>query len=161
MDYRLMFKGDYIQAVEFGDKQPTMKIASVRLCKMDDEKKGRQVDKCVVFFEGKDRGWVICKTNAMCIAGMFGNDTTAWVGKRVTLYAALVSLGKDKVPGIRVKGSPDIGKPIDVEIKLPRKKASTMRMNVTGGARSEPDPAPAPQPDEEQADENGILPDEN
>jgi hypothetical protein len=159
MDYRLMFKGDYIQAVEFGDKQPTVEIASVRLCKMDDEKKGRQVDKCVVFFKGRDRGWVICKTNAMCLAGMFGNDTTGWVGKRVTIYSTLVAFGKEKVPGIRVKGSPDISKPVEVTVKLPRKKPIVMRMQVTKpGAAPAPEPEPEPEAEPESAPEEIVDP---
>jgi len=139
MDWRLMFKGDYIQAVEFGDSKPTFKISEVRLCKLEGED-GRTKDKGVVFFEGKDRGWVLCKTNAICLAAMFGPDTSTWSGKRVTLYSAMVQVGKSKQPGIRVRGSPDIKESMQVEIKLPRKKPTMVTMQATGEQRNGPAP---------------------
>jgi hypothetical protein len=147
MNWKLMFKGDYIAAVEMGDKTPTLTIKGVKLCKLEDDK-GRQKDKGIVFFKEIDRGWVLCKTNAMCLARMFGDDTNDWTGKRVTLFSTLVQVGKEKQPGIRVKGSPDIAAPMTVEIKLPKKKPFPMRMQVTTkGAVAEPDPEPTPEPE--------------
>ncbi len=131
MDYRAMFKGNYLAAVEFGAHVFTAEIAEVRLVKLEQED-GRTKDKGVVFFKGHDRGWVLCKTNAICVAGMFGTDTTGWVGKRVTLFSASVKLGNEKVPGIRVKGSPDLTTPVEVEVKLPRRKAFKMTLQATG-----------------------------
>lgn len=145
MNWKLMFKGDYIAAVEMGDKTPTLTIKGVKLCKLEDDK-GRQKDKGIVFFREIDRGWVLCKTNAMCLARMFGDDTNDWTGKRVTLFSTPVQVGKEKQPGIRVKGSPDLSSAMTVEIKLPKKKPFTMRMLVTGkgapaAAELEPEPA--------------------
>ncbi|HTO86067.1 MAG TPA: hypothetical protein VMR54_00870 [Thermoanaerobaculia bacterium] len=146
MNWKLMFKGDYLAAIEFGTKVFNAEIKEVRLCKLEGED-GRQKDKGVVFFKGQDKGWVLCKTNAMCLAAMFGQDTTEWVGKRVTLFAKMVQVGKQMQPGIRVKGSPSLTEPMDVEIKLPRKKPFKMRMEVTGranGKQTTPPPETAP-----------------
>lgn len=137
MHWKKMFVGDYIAAVEFDGKTPTMKIKSVDLVKLEDDD-GRQKDKGVIFFEQTDRGWVLCKTNAICLAAMFGDDTNGWIGKRVTLHAVDVQVGRERMPGIRVKGSPDIKAPLDVEIRLPKKKPFTMRMAVTGQPSSPP-----------------------
>lgn len=143
MDWRLMFPGGYFQAVEFGDSKPTFVISEVRICKLEGED-GRTKDKGVVFFEGKDRGWVLCKTNAICLAAMFGTDTSTWVGKSVTLYSTMVQVGKSKQPGIRVRGSPDLTEPLEVEIKLPRKKPTTVTMQATGDHGGPPaKPAPS------------------
>ena len=38
MNYKAMFKGDYIAAVELGDKTPTMTITDVRLVKLESMK---------------------------------------------------------------------------------------------------------------------------
>jgi hypothetical protein len=164
MHWKAMFKGEFIAAVEFGDKQPTLTIASVKLCKLESED-GRQKDKGVVFFEGKDRGWVMNRTNATCLAAMFGDDTASWNGKRVTLYATLVQVGKKKEPRIRVKGSPDLPKPVPVEIKLPRKKPYTVTMQPTGAkpngaAKPAPEPEPAPEePSDEEMAAASVLAD--
>lgn len=158
MHWKALFKGDYIAAVEFGDKQPTLKIANVKLCKLESED-GRQKDKGVVFFEGKDRGWVLNRTNATCLGAMFGDDIEAWSGKRVTLYATMVQVGKKKEPGIRVKGSPDIAEPMKVEIKLPRKKPQWVTMLPTGAKApvhaAPPPPPPSPPADEPEAPDQG------
>jgi hypothetical protein len=158
MNWKLMFKGDYMAAIEFGNRQFGGEIASVKLCKLEGDD-GRQKEKGVVYFKGNDKGWVLCKTNAMCLAAMFGEDTTTWVGKRVTLYATMVSVGKEKQPGIRVKGSPDLTKPIPVTIKLPRKKAFTVTMQPTGkgGAAPVPEPAPEEPSDEEMAAASALA----
>jgi hypothetical protein len=154
MNWKLMFKGDYIAAVEMGDKTPTLTIKGVKLCKLEDDK-GRQKDKGIVFFREIDRGWVLCKTNAMCLARMFGDDTNDWTGKRVTLFSTPVQVGKEKQPGIRVKGSPDLAAPMTVEIKLPKKKPFPMRMLVTkpGAAAAAPTPASEAPPEEESTPE--------
>jgi hypothetical protein len=153
MNWEAMFASDYIRAVDFGSRVFNGEISEVRLCKMEDEKTGKEKDKGVVFFKGQPKGWVLCKTNAICLAAMFGPETTGWAGKRVTLFSAEVSVGKEKKPGIRVRGSPDLPKPLAVEIKLPRKKAFTMKMQVTGKpAPAEEPPADAPHDDDPVAD---------
>ena len=130
MDYRSLFKGSYLAAIEFGGRTPTMTIANVKIVALEGED-GKSKDRGVVYFSETDRGLVLCKTNAILIAGMFGNDTDAWVGKRITMHATEVALGRDRVLGIRVKGSPDIAAPVDVTVKLPKKKAAIVRMEKT------------------------------
>jgi hypothetical protein len=141
MRWEAMFKGDYLAAAEFGSREPTFTIADVRLVAMPDEKTGRDKDKGTVFFEEIPRGWVLCKTTAQCLAAMFGPETEGWKGKRVTLRAELVQFGRERVPGIRVKGSPDLAAPVTASVKLPRKKPQEVRLVVTG---SEPPPGREP-----------------
>jgi hypothetical protein len=121
MDYRALFKGEYISAVELGDKQPTLTIVDVKGLMLDEED-GKQKGKGLVVFKETDRGWVLNKTNAQCLAAMFGKDTNGWKGKRVTLCMKMVQVGRETEPGIRVKGSPDITAPVEAVIKLPRRK---------------------------------------
>jgi hypothetical protein len=131
MDWHLMFKSDYVTALELGDKTPTLTIEDVRIVKLEGED-GTSKDRGVVYFKETKRGWVLAKTNALCLSSMFGDDTNDWKGKHVTLFSQMVQVGKEKKPGIRVLGSPDIAAPRAVVIRLPRKKAFTMTMQKTG-----------------------------
>lgn len=130
MHYRVMFRGEYISASEFGDKQPTLTIGSVRLVKIDQED-GRQRERGVVTFRETERGWVLNRTNSECLAAMFGADTESWIGKRVTLYSTLVKLKGASELGIRIKGSPDISESVTATIKLPRKRPFDMLLEKT------------------------------
>jgi hypothetical protein len=130
VDYRSLFKGAYLAAVEFGGRTPTFTVANVKIVALEGED-GKSKDRGVVYFSETDRGLVLCKTNAILIAGMFGNDTDGWTGKRITLHATEVALGRERVLGVRVKGSPDLAEPVDVSVKLPKKKAAIVRMEKT------------------------------
>jgi hypothetical protein len=160
MDWRKYFTGEYLGAVEFGDKmphQPTFTISGIKPVEVEEEGKPSK-NKAVITFKDTDRAWLLNKTNAICLAGMFGNEANQWVGKRVTLLAVMVPVGKSREPGIRIKGSPDIAEHVDVEIKLPRKRPFTMRMlPTTEGAvgaqpsKSRPPPQSSRAGDEEQS----------
>lgn len=132
-----MFKGDYITGVELGEKKPTLTIKEVQSIDMEDEKTGKMKPKPVVFFTEIDRGWVLCKTTAMCIDAMFAVDGTPstraqLVGKRVTLKSEVVQVGPERKPAIRLLGSPDLTKPVSVKIKFPKKKAVIYKLLPTG-----------------------------
>jgi hypothetical protein len=138
-----MFKGDYIAAVEFNGKTPTLHIDHVQIVELEDED-GKKKSRPVVYFRETKRGWVLCKTTAMCLAAMFTNETDKWTGKGVTLFAAQVRVGKEQVPGIRIVGSPDLTEPVTFQLKLPRKKAQkvTMRPTVAKGNGTPQTPPP-------------------
>ena len=142
--------GDFITAAAFAGKTPTLTITGVKRVALYDEKRDGDKTKGTVWFKETELGWVLNKTNATCVAAMFGPETDAWVGKRVTLKAEEVQMGRDRVLGVRVAGSPDLAGPVDAVVKLPRKKPVTMRMLVTGRQQ---EPAPAePPPREPGAD---------
>ena len=130
--------GNYLGAEHLGATTPTVTIADVRKEEIADDK-GVLKSKAVVHFVGTERSFILNRTNALSIAAMFGVETVAWTGKRITLYAAEVQFGKERTMGVRVKGSPDIEKDVTFELKLPRKKGQPVRLVKTGGA-----PAPAP-----------------
>lgn len=151
MKWQALFPGSYLSAVEMGDRLITGTITDVKKVELDQEDGTKKARGCV-FFQGTTRGWVMCKTTAQCVAAMFGEDTAGWMGKRITLYATEVQVGKERKPAVRVKGSPDLTAPVKVTIKLPRKKPSTVTLIPTGnGAATQPesDPVPAPEPDHE------------
>lgn len=146
------FKGDFIAAVEFDGKAPTLTLDHVKMVDLEDEQ-GKVKSRPVVYFRETKRGWVLCKTTAQALAALFSPETDSWTGKRVTLFADSVQVGKERKPGIRVKGSPDIDKPVTFELRLPRKRPQKVVLQPTGKGAAE-----NLAHDGEQADENGVLP---
>lgn len=60
-------------------------------------------DKPVLYFEGKDKGLVLNKTNSMEIASSYGDDTDKWSGKPVVLYPTKTQYQGKLVPCIRIR----------------------------------------------------------
>lgn len=146
--WKELFSGsEYLTGPDFKGKTFTGRIASVESIGMEDDSGKRKSIPLVHFDIKGQKPWLMCKTTGYCVAAMFGDDYNGWVGKRVTLYATMVQVGKGKELGVRVQGSPDLPAPINVEIKMPRKKPVTVKLVPTGKAAA-PKPAPAPPPPE-------------
>jgi hypothetical protein len=135
MDAAALVPGRYIGAADLGvalPRNPTFTIVSARLEEMASLKPGaaeKVEDKGVISFKEIKRGWVMNKTNVACLKALFGSETNGWEGKRVTLCTQPTNTG----PGIRVLGSPDITAPVEVTIKMPRKRPVKMMMQPTAG----------------------------
>ena len=100
-DYRTMFDRDYIGAWDLkGDT--TVTISRVEAKELTAQG-GRKSKKPIVYFERADKGFACNKTNAKTIAGMYGNDTEQWVGKKLTLFATQTQMGGETVDCIRVR----------------------------------------------------------
>jgi len=147
MHFDKLYPARFLKAGEFGGRDVTLTISSVFLEELEGET-GKKM-KAILGFAGTPKQLVLNKTNGLCIKAMFGVETDAWRGKRVTLYPANISFG-DTDLAIRVRGSPDIKDPVTFELKLPRKKGKAVTLQVTRAqANGKPDTAPAPtQPEE-------------
>lgn len=60
-------------------------------------------DKPVLYFQGKERGLALNKTNASIITEAYGDETGDWLGYEIELYPAMVQYQKTMVEAIRVK----------------------------------------------------------
>lgn len=56
----------------------------------------------VMYFQGKDRGLVLNKTNANAIMAVLGVETDDWIGHKIELFEMQVSFQGRMMPGIRV-----------------------------------------------------------
>ena len=157
MDVMLGFLSQYISAAELVGKKPvTMTIDKVVLEKVesmkigDDEGNGKMKDRAIVYFNESrsGRGWLLNRTNCEALKELWGRETDAWIGKRVTLHAVSVRVGKKMEPGIRVLGSPELTEPRVFDLKLPRKKPIQQTLLPTG---PRPDPEPENEPEKEAA----------
>jgi len=116
-DYRSMFDRKYVGAWDLEGKEVTVRI--VRVTAETLKNKAGENKKPVVYFEGTDKGFALNKTNAKTIAAMYGNDTAAWSGKLITLYATSVSFGNETTDAIRVRPGIPKGKPATVRADVP------------------------------------------
>jgi hypothetical protein len=136
-DYDQLYPGRFMKWGEFGGRDVTLTIADVVLDTLEGEK-GEQLRPVISFVETKKQ-LTPCKTNGLCLKAMFGRSVADWTGKKVTFYGdPTVKLGSKAVGGIRVRGAPGLAAPVDVEIKLPKRKAFTMTMQVTGTKKPAP-----------------------
>ena len=88
--------------------------------------------------------WV--RTNAQLAAVALNEpDYTKWGGRLLTIHHdKSVTFGKEKKGGIRVLGAPDMKGPLEVAIKMPRRKHPIIYvLQPTGGKTSAAKPAPS------------------
>jgi arabinogalactan endo-1,4-beta-galactosidase len=115
------FPSDYLKAADLQGRAVQVIMRCVEMREIGGEPKP------ILYFEGKDRGMVVNKTNANKIAEMFGDDTDNWAGEEIVLFEAMVEFQGKTVAAIRVRLAPRKGN----GNKQPR----------------QPSPAPPPQDD--------------
>ena len=101
-DYRALFDNEYLGAWDLAGRDVVVTISKVRGVEITGEG-GRKSKKPVLNFEGKAKAMISNKTNSKAIAGLYGNDTTQWVGKRITLYPTQTAFGGQTMDCIRVR----------------------------------------------------------
>ena len=101
-DYRGMYDRELIGAWDLEGHDRVVEIERVKAGELTGSG-GRKSKKPIIYFKGKEKGLALCKTNGKTIAAMYGNDTTAWVGKRITIYPTTTSFGSETVDCIRVR----------------------------------------------------------
>jgi len=122
----------------------------------DPEDRQRKVAKIALALEEADTGapmkaWIPCPTTFRVMTALFGtNLTRRWVGHLLTIHRdPKVKVGNKVTGGIRVMGSPELDKPMPLEIKAGRAPVYRVTLRPTGrgqGPASAPSPAPAPRP---------------
>src|ERR1019366_6114933 len=107
-DFRTLYDSAWIYAHDLAGKDVTVTIKSVTATKLRslDKDKPEQKKPVLYFAESREnppRGLILCKTNSRLIAAIYGNDTDAWLGKRITLFPARVEAFGQTVDAIRVR----------------------------------------------------------
>ncbi len=98
-----IFQSDYLKAADLRDRQVTVIIDRVERHQVGKDKE----DKPVLFFDGKDKGVILNKTNANTIAAVYGDESDDWKGGEVILFSAPTQNPEGKtVDGIRIKIPP-------------------------------------------------------
>lgn len=124
-----VFPSNYLKASDLGTAAPVVTIDRLEI-----EPVGRDKEmKPVIYFQGKEKGLVLNKTNASKIAALTGSkDTDDWAGCQIRIYATETEFGGESVECIRIK-------PV--------------------GTAAKAKPAAAPQPEPEPEFDGGFDPD--
>jgi hypothetical protein len=101
-DYRSMFDRDYIGSWDLAGHDVTVKIIKVQAGELTGQG-GRKAKKPFCWFEGKEKGLVLNKTNAKTVAALYGPITEQWIGKQITLYPTQTQMGGETVDCIRIR----------------------------------------------------------
>lgn len=103
-DVRAMFDSNYVSAVDLMGKDVIVKITKVvasEIPKAGTSKKDRLP---VIFFEGKDKGLCLNKTNLKTIAAIVGSfKVKDWIGQVIAIYPTTCQFGPNTVDCIRVR----------------------------------------------------------
>lgn len=94
------FPSDYLKAADLQSRQVTVKVSHLEMKEIGGEPKP------ILFFEGKDKGMVLNKTNANVISSSYGDDTDDWPGAELILFESMVDFQGKTVPAIRCKVPP-------------------------------------------------------
>ena len=91
------FPSDYLRAADLQGKAATVLMSHVDMRDIGGDHKP------VLYFQGKERGLVLNKTNSNTISTVYGDDTDMWAGHPITLFETMVDFQGRMVAAIRVK----------------------------------------------------------
>lgn len=102
------FPSNYLKASDLGTAQPVVTIDRV-----EHEPVGREREmKAVLYFQNKEKGMVLNKTNAKKISELIGSpETDEWTGFRIRIFATTTEFGGETVECLRVKAAGAASKP--------------------------------------------------
>lgn len=95
-----LFPSNYLRAADLQGNDARVRISRVTLENLADEKKP------VVYFDGKQKGLILNKTNANTIAQRYGDDTEDWKAVELILYSTSVDVRGERRDAIRIKIPP-------------------------------------------------------
>jgi hypothetical protein len=102
MNVNDIFPTRFVSAADLNGKSFTLTIRSVTLEDMQSHD-NKTVTKPVAWFTNAAKGLVLNRTNTMIIADLYGPETDAWAGKRITIYATKVRAFGKMEDAIRVR----------------------------------------------------------
>lgn len=101
MKISTMFPSKYLKAEDLGDAGAEVDLI-IRDLEIEDV--GQKKEKTpVLYFKGKNKGFILNKTNAALLTKQYGDDTDDWLSEPVTLYVKEVEFQGDMVLALRVK----------------------------------------------------------
>jgi hypothetical protein len=92
------FPSKYVKAADLRGREASVRIREVKL----ENFRGRKAP--VLYFEGKQKGLILNKTNASALAILYSEETDAWAGKELTIYPTTVEFQGRMVQSNRIKG---------------------------------------------------------
>ena len=115
------FPSKYLKADDLGNQRIALTVMAITM-----EDIGDKEFKLVMRFMGKDKGMVLNKTNATICSSVWGDETDAWQGKQLEVYAQPVMFQGRQVMGLAVA-------PLLLAAQVPHQTAPQTPQNVPAG----------------------------
>ena len=100
MDINAAFPSNYLKAADLQGRSIPVTISRVDVETVGDDRKP------IVYFQGKEKGLVLNKTNATTIAMLYGQETDNWSGAAIKIFPTQVDFQGRQVAAIRVRMEP-------------------------------------------------------
>lgn len=97
MNINETFTSNYIKASDLQGRRVQVRVRDVR-----NEVVGEQ-SKIVLYFQGKDKGFICNRTNCLTIAEAWGPETDNWIGGALEMFSMKVPYQGKLVDGLRVR----------------------------------------------------------
>lgn len=97
-DINTLYPSKYLASADLQGRTVAVVIDRIEIEEVGQRKERRPI----LYFQGKEKGMVLNKTNAKKITGMYGNDYDEWVGCEISLFSMMVEFQGESVPAIRV-----------------------------------------------------------
>jgi len=94
-----IYSGAYLTGADLAGRTWRMKVFAVAVEEVGDDRES----KLVMALDGAKKSLVLNKTNASTLAGAWGNDTEAWLGREVELFTVPVTFSGRTYDGLRVR----------------------------------------------------------
>lgn len=103
--WRKFFEEKYLGAWVMDDagRDLTVEIERIEIEEVFNPDTNKKDKKPVIYFKGKRKGMVFNKTNCRAVAALYGDNTDEWKGKRITLCAKTVPVGREERRAIRIR----------------------------------------------------------
>lgn len=103
------FPSDFLKAADLNDTPVQVTIKGIKI-----EEVGRsKEEKPILYFEGKEKGLVLNRTNGKTIAKIANSEETDdWKGVKIILYPTETEFGGEMVDCIRVRAPKPGGSPL-------------------------------------------------
>lgn len=133
-DVRRFFDRDFVGSYDLTGPS-VVTIAKVEGGEVFTPGKNKKKKAPILSFSGRTKRMVLNITNTKIIAGLYGFDTAAWIGKRITIFPTKTNFGNDVVDCIRVSPEAPAAKLADaVEKPEPVTVAAELTRRPEGGA---------------------------
>lgn len=123
-DFRSFFDYKWVRAWDLGGREVTVVIERVEAGILENKQAKKRDKAPILYLRGAKKPLALNKTNAKTIAGLYGNNTDAWIGKSITIYPTRTTFGPDEVDCIRVRPQVPKGKAEDMPNPAPPPGAS-------------------------------------
>jgi len=101
--WRTFLDSDVIRYVDLQDREYTLEIAKVAKGKVVGAG-GKSNGKAMIYFKGREKPLGAGTAILSAIAQLYGNNTTKWIGRLVTIFPdPSVKYGGEAVGGIRIR----------------------------------------------------------